>query len=611
MKTPATLNSVCLGVFLCVATTAVRSQPTFDRTIYASDGIGLEATITEPLGFPPSGGFPAIVLVHGYGGNKDEMEPLALSMAAYGYASLAYSVRGQGNSGGVSTIDAERERQDLLEVIQYLRNFPWINPNKIGVAGGSQGGIHSWMAAVSAMPGVCAVAPLLATPDYARALIPNGCFVSGLAHELSLGSVRYSPDRDRVKAFILANQYDSVAVFVDQRDLGRFVDQVHIPVLQGLGWADVLFPVNGGIRAAANLTARSVPIWSCYGTNGHGETLDAEEAAFLLSKMVGWFDRWLKGFSLAQDSLPVVFYCDDGPGWPRHETTSWPPASSRSTRRFYLTENGLAPAPPSSPSSAAFSLRYDTAYTPSMGWIDGYAGPAFVQAFVSEPARWVSSPVAQETEITGIPVAHLVCAGDQAFQANVRIYDVVHADTGAVWTLISRGPYGFRTPSLGEAAFECNALSHMLLPGHSLGIEVTSLDMQSSGAAHTIPYFASTHAEVLSSPASPSYIDVPWPYATGASFADAVLPSRVFLYQNYPNPFNPSTTIRFRLQRSSAVKIEVFDVLGRRVAILVDGVVPAGDHAVAFDAAARVSGTYFVRLTGGGGMQVRRMQLVK
>jgi gluconolactonase len=65
---------------------------------------------------------------------------------------------------------------------------------------------------------------------------------------------------------------------------------------------------------------------------------------------------------------------------------------------------------------------------------------------------------------------------------------------------------------------------------------------------------------------------------------------------NYPNPFNPVTTIEYALAATGFVELKVFDLLGREVATLVDGVQQGGDHRVRFDATGLASGVYLCRL---------------
>lgn len=83
------------------------------------------------------------------------------------------------------------------------------------------------------------------------------------------------------------------------------------------------------------------------------------------------------------------------------------------------------------------------------------------------------------------------------------------------------------------------------------------------------------------------------------------------LHQNYPNPFNPSTVIDFGLPANSDVRLEVYNMLGQRVATLVNQQKPAGRHQVSFDASLLGSGIYIYRITTGEFVQTRKMMLVK
>ncbi len=89
------------------------------------------------------------------------------------------------------------------------------------------------------------------------------------------------------------------------------------------------------------------------------------------------------------------------------------------------------------------------------------------------------------------------------------------------------------------------------------------------------------------------------------------LPTRIELEQNYPNPFNPGTNINYHLPEASEVRLEVYDMLGRRVAILVDGRVSAGQHTVHFDGSNLSSGVYIYRLTVGDQVISRQLTLMK
>jgi hypothetical protein len=83
------------------------------------------------------------------------------------------------------------------------------------------------------------------------------------------------------------------------------------------------------------------------------------------------------------------------------------------------------------------------------------------------------------------------------------------------------------------------------------------------------------------------------------------------LAQNYPNPFNPSTSIAFSLEEAGLVNITVYDVTGRLVATLVNGVHEAGSHSVEFNAAGLPSGIYMYRMVAGDFSAVQKMVLMK
>ena len=90
------------------------------------------------------------------------------------------------------------------------------------------------------------------------------------------------------------------------------------------------------------------------------------------------------------------------------------------------------------------------------------------------------------------------------------------------------------------------------------------------------------------------------------------IPSSYVLEQNYPNPFNPYTTIKYGLPKDSKITIEVFDVLGRRVAVLVDQYQTAGLYEVVFHADELPSGMYIYRMIANGSVVIsKKMLLVK
>ena len=100
---------------------------------------------------------------------------------------------------------------------------------------------------------------------------------------------------------------------------------------------------------------------------------------------------------------------------------------------------------------------------------------------------------------------------------------------------------------------------------------------------------------------------------TGINAAHPEIPASAALYQNYPNPFNPATTITYDIPAASdaPVVMEVFSVLGDRVALIQNLPREPGRHSIVFDAGRLPSGTYLYKLTRGKESISRRMALVK
>jgi hypothetical protein len=150
--------------------------------------------------------------------------------------------------------------------------------------------------------------------------------------------------------------------------------------------------------------------------------------------------------------------------------------------------------------------------------------------------------------------------------------------------------------------------------GAALGTERASFDERPSLSMYPLrlgkaggdrPYFDGYFDEVR------FYNHAQAGLAVSIEDAKAELPQSATLYQNYPNPFNPSTKIAYDVPSAQNVRLEIFDLLGRKVATLVDSNMPAGRHEVRFDASRLSSGVYLYRLETATTVHVRTMLLVK
>ena len=91
----------------------------------------------------------------------------------------------------------------------------------------------------------------------------------------------------------------------------------------------------------------------------------------------------------------------------------------------------------------------------------------------------------------------------------------------------------------------------------------------------------------------------------------SAIPVEFYLKQNYPNPFNPLTMIEYGLPKTARVTLDVFDVLGRKVAVLQDGIQEPGAYRATFDGAGLGSGVYYCRLKTAEFERVQKMLLMR
>ena len=156
--------------------------------------------------------------------------------------------------------------------------------------------------------------------------------------------------------------------------------------------------------------------------------------------------------------------------------------------------------------------------------------------------------------------------------------------------------WGFSVTAAAEPLVEGRVLLTSGEP--AVGAQVRLFDLADLGAA---PLAATTDGS--------GHFTLPLATLSG------LLPERFELGSNYPNPFNPSTIIPYQLPASMHVRLEVFNLLGQRIATLVDGERPAGFHTAVWDATDAIgqavgAGVYLYRLSGDGGKITRRMLLI-
>lgn len=585
------------------------------------DGIRLDVTLLTPDFQPPPGGFPAIVFVHGLGGSKnsESIRRPAQEFAGSGYVTLTYSVRGQGDSEGKSTVFATREQKDLEFIVDWLANKLIVNDTLIGVSGASQGGYHAWFAAVNRM-NVRVVAPENSTPLRADAAARYGCYAHAITAELEWSpNLRLDTLAYPLKHWLLVDHYDSVCAVLSR---GRTFDSTDVAASTArfcmLGaWHDHVFPQN---RVAGAFSVATEPSFMYLGVGGHQSGISFDEALYREDLKRRFFAENLRGEVCGLDTLgPVIVSL--GPRWNHVELDTWPP-ESQELQKFILHSDGtlspLIPNPESPPRHIQHKLQ-DSSYT----WTEA-VGDLFrrtTDVFLQNRLSFISESITDTLRILGIPKAHVTARGTAPrFQINLQLY--AESPEGQP-TYLSQISLGQRTnpdsTAWHELSGEFTIVGWEIPTGYRLRVDWTSInETLEHENLWILPYWDADGVITLGlDKEHPTWIQIPILISgtTGIpSDKTPILkptPNEFQLSQNIPNPFNPTTTIRFWLPHRQHVSLSVFDIRGREIATLMDKDLNPGRHSTEFNAKNLPSGVYFYRLTTPTFTKTKKMALMR
>lgn len=609
-----------------------------DFTLTLSDGIILDCTKFIPDGNPPAGGWRAIIFCHGYGGSKEDDLDEALASSEAGFYTICYSMRGQGNSGGLSNLISTTEMNDFLQVLQYVKNDANTNDSRIEAFGSSQGGIIPFMAACNGA-GLRTIITDLASPEFATSWMENGCIKMTLFWSVDYDAsiVRYNSRIQNFRQWILSAQddkWDSLAVFMPQnRDFMNKVKACTVPVISTNAWQDKFFNCFGMLKAKDSL---QVPFRMYFGAGGHGADESEEESNYLSDYNGDWEDYWLRDINNhVLDSNKFVYsatgYPMNGEAWSfyRSESPSWPPANTNSVK-FYLQPGQklkMTPNTGANDTASLFSGLIDPNLTMQQAINYEFTGSTFDSKFERNYFYFETDPMNRDYQMVGTPLVNLFYStGVNVCQYNFQIWD---ADQSGNINFVSRINYTDRhyTPgSVKQASFFGMSHSHIFKTGHRIRIYVTNLDKGPSSEflgtnPHVLPVLKRSYNRIYLNNSHQSYIQLSFigPVTIGVQNISQSVPGKFTLSQNYPNPFNPTTKIKFDIPQitpplkgeGGMTSLKVFDILGREVSTLVNEQLKPGTYEVNFDGSKLASGIYYYRLSAGDFIQTKKMVLVK
>jgi predicted acyl esterase len=486
-----------------------------DVMVKMDDGVELNTVVFQPAAPAPSGGWPAVVFVHGLGGSK-VVRP-AEEFAKLGYVTMGYTVRGQGRgrggapSGGSSTLQGPREVEDLKTMITWLKSTYPVDPNRVGITGGSQGGVHSWMAVFRHL-GVAAAVPQNFTARLADAITINGSIHSNMVRAMQQNFVDPAFVDETKPEILMYNSKILAERTLATRDYRQGLKDTRVPVMIQFAWEDGWEAPNNVIRDFQMLRG---PRKLYIGTGGHGSANVPAEARFRAQWTRRWFDRWLKGNNNGIENEPVVEIAllDT---WDHLRFSAFPPPEARDTTLF-LNAGKLSQAGPEEVKVRTFTHKYDSAFT----MLDLYRARAPLRGPNGVLTRFMLDSLSYEAEtlrkdmlIVGIPRLQINVAGTASrYQVNARLWDVDGRGGRRLFSrtacLLDRTSEQRPKPlMLGMAA-----VGYRVAAGHHIVLEISNLDLdwRKSGwwRLWAVPYFELSKTQVECGGSKPCWVKLP------------------------------------------------------------------------------------------------------
>ena len=479
---------------------------------------------------------PAVLLGHGFGGSKRDLDTEARRLAQHGYAVLTWSARGFGGSTGkIGINDPDNEVNDVSRLIDWLARQPEVQLDhrgdpRVGVTGASYGGAASLLAA-GYDDRVDAIAPQNTYWNLADALFPNGVFKKMWAgfffttgsFGTALGgtgasgapvpSSRTDTGCGRFEKPLCAMYHrvassgkpdDEARRMLEARSPSAVGDRIDVPTLIMQGQSDSLFPLSNADAMAKKIKSNGAPVsvdWLAGGHDGGDQETDRVRA-----RVTHWFDRYLKGDRNADTGPPFRVSrsggvdTTDGRARLRGATGDrYPGLDGTATRTVPLTGREQHVENPAGGNPPAISG------VPGAGGFDRLAavGGGVSVDYPGQTATFESRPLKKAVRLTGSPTARVNVTAPDGAVLFAKVYDV---GPDGQQLLPARLVTPVRITGAGKGRsveLRLPPVDHEFAAGHRMRLALAATDLAYSSPAEPATYSVSLDSPGLTVPTAP------------------------------------------------------------------------------------------------------------
>ncbi|MGW4494143.1 alpha/beta fold hydrolase [Streptomyces sp. NPDC004376] len=487
------------------------------------------------------GRHPAVLLAHGFGGNKKDMLGQAQNLARHGYAVMTWSARGFGGSTGeIGLNDPKHEVKDVSQLIDWLARRPEVRLDapgdpRVGVAGASYGGAISLLAA-GYDHRVDAIAPAVTYWNLADALFPDGVFKklwAGVFFSSGGGCADFEPALCRMYQRVAQSGTPDADArrLLEERSPSAVATRIKVPTLLFQGQTDSLFTLAQSDAAERAIKANGAPVKVDWISGGHdGGDNETDRVA---TRMRSWFDRYLKDDTSAATGPAFRVTrtggvdSTDGTVRLRGASGNAYPGLHSHQHTVKLTGGTQHVANPAGAGPPAVSAL------PGLGSLARLSalGTGVSLDFPGQNAHFDSAPLRSTLRVTGSPTArvHVKSTSDDAVLF-AKLYDVGPGGTRVLPSQLVT-PLRVTGARAGkDVTVTLPAVDHEIQKGHRLRLVLASTDLAYASPTAPATYTVSLQG-ALSVPTAPGVTTartplpswVWWLPLAGAALAAALL----------------------------------------------------------------------------------------